>query len=106
MSFVAGNQANTRGRPKGSLSGRSLALAELDRLMKVAKNREALRVKMQSVFDKDQLDFFRKYVMPLLPKEGKVEVAHDGIVEWKSLLGDEPGELPRFDAEGKPIPGR
>jgi hypothetical protein len=88
------------------LGGRSLALADLDRLVAVAKNREALRDKMQEAIDKDPLGFFRTYVMPLLPKEGKVEVAHDGIVEWKSLLGDEPGEKPRFDEKGLPIPGR
>jgi hypothetical protein len=28
--------------------------------------------------------------MPWLPKESKLAVDHDGIGEWKSLLGDEP----------------
>ena len=106
MPFAPGNKANLRGRPKGIKSGRTLALAELDRAWAVTRNREHLRSVFQAAIDKDPLECFRTYVMPLLPKEGKVEVEHDGIVEWKSLLGDEPGELPRFDAEGKPIPGR
>ena len=106
MRFQPGNRANPKGRPKGSLSGRSLALADLDAIAAKAKNREQLRVTLQEAYEKDPLGFFRTYIMPLLPKEGKVDVAHDGIVKWGSLLGDEPGELPRFDAEGKPIPGR
>ena len=106
MAFKPGNNANPKGRPKGIKSGRTLALAELDRAWALTRNREHLRDFIQAAIDKDPLENFRTYVMPLLPKEGKVAVEHDGIVKWGSLLGDEPGELPRFDAEGKPIAGR
>ena len=106
MLFKAGNRANPRGRPKGSVGGRALALADLDRIAGLPKNREQRRLKLQEAHDKDPLGFFRTYIMPLLPKEGKVEVANDGIVKWGSLLSDEPGELPRFDEKGFPIPGR
>lgn len=61
---------------------------------------------MIAEFDKNPLQFFKTIIMPLLPKESKMAVDHDGVIEWKSLLGDGPGEKPRFDAEGRPIPGR
>ena len=32
------------------------------------------------------MEFFKTIVMPLLPKEAKVSMEHDGIVEWKSLV--------------------
>jgi hypothetical protein len=31
--------------------------------------------------------FFKTVIMPLLPKEAKVAFDHDGIVEWRSLIG-------------------
>ena len=106
MPFKPGNNANPKGRPKGYQTGRSRALVTLDRLLSTSRNQTELRIKMQEAFDSDAFGFFKTVVMPLLPKENKVDVSRDGIVKWGSLLGDEPGELPRFDAEGKPIPGR
>ena len=84
MPFAPGNKANLRGRPKGIKSGRTLALAELDRAWALSRNREHLRSFIQAAIDKDPLENFRTYVMPLLPKEGKVDVSHDGIVKWGS----------------------
>jgi len=86
MLFQPGNKANPKGRPKGSLGGRATVLADLDRIVKLTKNRAGFCAAMQEAIDKDPLGFFRTYVMPLLPKEGKVAVAHDGIVKWGSLL--------------------
>ena len=59
---------------------------ELDRLMARSKNKKKLALALQRKFDKDPVGFFKGFIMPLLPKESKVAVESDGIVEWKSLL--------------------
>ena len=61
------------GRPKGSLSGRSKALSELDKMLSRPKNAKRLREAMQTAFDLDPLDFFRRFVLPLMPKKLLVE---------------------------------
>ena len=104
--FKAGASGNPRGRPKGSCGGRVQALAELDRILAMSANKKLLSQALQKEFRADPSKFFKTVIMPLLPRESKVAVDHDGIIEWKSLLGDEPGEKPRFDEKGLPIPGR
>ena len=106
MSFVVGQSGNGRGRPKGCKSGRAQLVAVIDRICKRSKNLAYLDRKYSKILRDDPEKFFKEFVLPLLPKEARAMGETDGIVEWKSLLGDEPGEQPRFDAEGKPIPGR
>jgi hypothetical protein len=105
MMFKPGQSGNPKGRAKGSYGGRIQALAVLDRIMAQAPRKKKLAQALIAEFDKNPVHFFKAIIMPLLPKESKMEVDHDGIIEWKSLLGDEPGETPRFDAAGHPIPG-
>jgi len=59
------------GRPK---SGRTQALAILDKLLSEAQNKKVLKDSLQSEFDKDPAKFFRTYGMPLLPKEVNLEM--------------------------------
>jgi len=106
MSFVPGKSGNKRGRPKGSKSGRAQLVAVIDRICKRSKNLAYLDRRYSTILREEPDRFFKEFVLPLLPKDARDLGEKDGIVEWKSLLGDEPGELPRFDAEGKPIPGR
>ena len=96
MAFQSGKSGNPRGRPKGSFGGRIQALATLDRLMARSKNKKMLEKTMQEDFDDDPMGFFKSVIMPLLPKESKVQVDHDGIVEWKSLLE----AFPKIEASG------
>ena len=84
--FKAGASGNPRGRPKGSYGGRIQALAVLDRLMAGKKKQYALRLAMGQEFDRDPMKFFKTVIMPLLPKESKVAMDHDGIVMWRNLL--------------------
>ena len=41
-------------------------------------------------FKKNPIGFFRTIVMPLLPREAKLSLDHDGVLEWKSMLGSLP----------------
>ena len=95
MLFEAGQTGNPRGRPKGTCGGRVQALAELDRILARSSNNRLLSEVLQKEFRADPLKFFKTVIMPLLPRESKLAMDRDGIIEWKSLLGDEPGEKPQ-----------
>ena len=61
------------GRPKGSVSGRTRALLELDKLLSRPANLRKLREGLQGEFDKDPVRFFRGLIMPLLPRQSQVQ---------------------------------
>jgi hypothetical protein len=81
-----------------------LVLAGLDQLLARKKNKDALIAALEEELRKDPVRFFRTVIMPLLPRESKLSVDNDGIIRWKSLLGDESGEKPRPEADGNPLP--
>ena len=86
MQFQRGESGNPRGRPKGSYGGRIQALAALDRLLARKKNQAALIRALEADLQKDPVRFFKTVIMPLMPKEAKVEVESRGLVQWKSLI--------------------
>lgn len=86
MEFQAGQSGNPAGRPKGSYGGRIMALAGLDKLLARKKNQKALSAALERDLLKDPVRFFKTVIMPLLPKESKLSLDNEGIVEWKSLL--------------------
>lgn len=85
--FEIGQSGNPRGRPKGACGGRIQALAALDRILGRKKNVTALEKALEVEFAKDPVRFFRGIIMPLLPKESKLELDRDGVIRWQSLLG-------------------
>ena len=89
MTFQPGQSGNPAGRPKGTRSGRSQALSVIDALLKDAGNQEILREGLQKRLAKDPVWFFRRIIMPLLPKESSLQIEHDGVIEWR-LLSDTP----------------
>ena len=86
MRFTPGQSGNPTGRPRGSVGGRMRALQTLDRLVAGHRNQKALRAAMQKEFQADPMRFFKTVIMPLLPREARLDVERDGIVEWRSLL--------------------
>ncbi len=88
--FVVGQSGNPVGRPKGSYGGRIQALASLDKIVGRRKNLAALEKALEVEFAKDPVRFFRSIIMPLLPKESKLELDRDGVIRWQSLLGGAP----------------
>ena len=89
MTFQPGQSGNPAGRPKGTRSGRSQALSVIDALLKDAGNQDILREGLQKRLAKDPVWFFRRIIMPLLPKESSLQIEHDGVIEWR-LLSDTP----------------
>ena len=98
--FEAGQSGSPKGRPKGSYGGRVQALASLDKLMAKRKSQAALMRALEDELQANPLGFFRTIVMPLLPREAKLSLDHEGVLEWKSLLtvstesgGEEPASI-------------
>ena len=92
--FKPGQSGNPTGRPKGTLSGRSQALAVLDKLMSEAGTLEALESAWRKEFEDNPTKFFRQYVMPLLPQERRDTIQQsEGIMQWTSLAAAFP--IPR-----------
>ena len=87
MMFTPGESGNPRGRPKGSCGGRARALAVLDKLLGKKRSEAALMKALEQEFEKDPVRFFKTIVMPLLPKESKLNIDRDGVIEWRSLVG-------------------
>ncbi len=85
--FAAGKSGNPSGRPKGALGGRARALAGLDKMLAQKKNADVLVKALEEEFRADPVRFFKTVVMPLLPRDAKVEVDRGGgIIRWRSLL--------------------
>jgi hypothetical protein len=78
--------ANLNGRKKGALGGRMQALLCLDKMLARRKTQATLIRALDDEFKKNPIGFFKNIVMPLLPKEAKLTVDADGVMEWKSML--------------------
>lgn len=87
MKFEPGKSGNPMGRPKGSYGGRILALASLDKMMARRKNQNALIRALEKDFKSNPVRFFKTVIMPLLPRESKLSFDHEGVIQWRSLLG-------------------
>ncbi len=86
--FKPGISGNPRGRPKGSCGGRMQALAVLDKLLAGKKTRKALHYALEVEFEKSPINFFKSIVMPLLPRDAKLDSNHDVVIQWQSLLSN------------------
>ena len=64
-----------------------MAFASLDRLLAKKKNQKALIYALEKDLQADPVRFFRTVIMPLLPRESKLSFDHDGVIQWRSLLG-------------------
>ena len=110
MGFESGESGNPVGRPKGSYGGRIMALASLDTLLAKKKNQKALMAALETDLLKDPVRFFKTVIMPLLPREAKLSFDHDGVIQWKSLIGvsvgerDEGGNLKLESEQSDPHP--
>ena len=89
--FKPRKSGHPKGRPKGSVGGQTRALVMQDKILGQKGNAELLEEKLQEEFQADPVRFFRNVVMPLLPKESKVDVG-GGIVRWQSLIEAGPSQ--------------
>lgn len=91
--FKTGNP----GKQAGTKCGRARALAILDKMLEAEGNLEVLQKALEADFHKNPMRFFRQIIMPLLPKETKVEMQAEGKVVWTRLQDafalDEAGEV-------------
>jgi hypothetical protein len=64
-----------------------MALAGLDKLLARKKNQKALIAALERDLQDNPIRFFKTVIMPLLPRESKLSFDHEGVIQWKSLLG-------------------
>lgn len=86
MKFQPGVSGNPNGRPSGTISGRSQALALLDKVLACAETQEKIERALAASVDKDPVQFFRTMIMPLLPREATLNYRPRPTTEWPSLL--------------------
>jgi len=68
------------------------ALGELDSLLKDAGTLEILRAGFQKKLEQDPVWFFRRIIMPLLPKDATVQFDNKGAIQWVRLSTTIPTE--------------
>lgn len=68
------------------------ALSELDALLKDAGVLETLRAGLQKELERDPAWFFRRIIMPLLPREATLSLENNGAFTWKLLSDTAPIE--------------
>jgi len=90
MPFKPGESGNPAGKKKGTRSGRMQALGVLDSLLKETGAMEVLRAGLEKKLEQDPVWFFRRIIMPLLPKEASLHIEHDGVIEWRLLSNTPP----------------
>ena len=78
--------ANTAGRKRG-FGGRMLALLVLDKMLARRKTQATLMRALDDEFKANPVAFFKTIVMPLLPREAKLTLDRNGVMEWKSMVG-------------------
>jgi len=93
MTFQPGQSGNPLGRPKGTKSGRVHALGELDAMLSDDSALETLREGFQKALERDPVWFFRRIIIPLLPKEASLQIENAGAIQWVSLSTTIPTEV-------------
>ena len=68
------------------------ALGELDGLLKESGTLETLRGGLQKALERDPVWFFRRIIMPLLPKDATVQLDKTGAIQWVRLSTTIPTE--------------
>ena len=92
MKFQPGQSGNPSGRPKGIKSGRMQALSALDTMLIDEGTLKTLREGLQKSLERDPVWFFRRVIIPLLPKEASLQLENDGVFKWKLLSDTAPIE--------------
>ena len=96
---------NTKGRP---LSGRSKALALLDKICTKAATRKLFETALKDLLKEHPLTFFREFVVALAPKQVDVDTANVGFgamtpaEQIEYMLTSTIGEKPLNPAEASP----
>jgi hypothetical protein len=109
--YKKGDHGNPHGRPKGAYCGRIQALMVLDRMCNDPHNQDMLRDAMQADFEEDPMKFFRRIIVPLLPKSFDVTSGGLSVAGTTALTPDQimlamyrtvvPNAKPRLKLKGK-----
>ena len=59
----------------------------LDKMLARRKTQATLMRALDDEFKANPVGFFKTIVMPLLPREAKLTLDRNGVMEWKSMVG-------------------
>ena len=76
MPFQKGHKL-AKGRPKGSVSGRTLVLRTLDRILAQENTQEKIAAFYKSKINEDLQVFLKDHVYPFIPKEASLKLETD-----------------------------
>lgn len=98
------------GNPKGpDIGGRRKCLQLIDRLLAQKGNLVKLQEHFQKIFDKNPGGFYLKFVVPILPKEAKLDIDVQGTIQTVHSIIDigrlDNGRSPAGDSVEGPPPG-
>ena len=96
--FKPGQSGNPLGPRKGFHAGRQAAVALLDSILSEEETKAAMRAALRRYILQRPVAAFKTLVMPLLPKDVRVDVSSQRVVVWRSFL-DEVGVKPVESAE-------
>ena len=68
------------------------ALSALDTMLIDEGTLDTLREGLQKSLERDPVWFFRRIIIPLLPKEASLQIENDGVFKWKLLSDTAPIE--------------
>lgn len=100
--FPPGVSGNPKGRPPGMKLGRGGALAILDSILQEEDTKAAMRNALRRYILQRPVAAFKTLVMPLLPKDVRVDVSSQRVVVWRSFM-DEVGMKPEGDVANRPL---
>ncbi len=83
-----GISGNPKGRPPSQRVGRAGALALLDDILAEAETKNRMREALRTYIRQRPVAAFKTLVMPLLPKDVRVDLGGERVIVWKSFLSD------------------
>ena len=83
--------------------GRIQTLTMLDQLVAEEESQKALKAALADELKSNPMRFFRTVLMPLLPKDAKLMIDADGVMEWKSLVQSLADEAKAGEQNGKTV---
>ena len=86
-----GQSGNPGGKPAALFNGRHKALRLLDEILAEETTLAKMRTALRAYIHKRPVAAFKTLVMPLLPKEARLELGEEGMtIVWKSLCSTDP----------------
>ena len=102
-----GHSGNPTGKKPLSRCGRQAALSLLDEILSEQETKARMKAALRGYIMQRPVAAFKSLVMPLLPKDVRVDVSSQRVVVWRSFMDDagitttQREEIPSADTSGQ-----